>query len=97
MQIGFITILNLSTHMKIDELRKIAKQDPYYHGIGCIRLPIGIASCIVFIQRNLLNQFQTIFIVINTICIVKVYMENIKIQSMILQSQMTTLNIVCRK
>lgn len=53
MQIGFITILNLSMPMKIDELKKIATRDPYYHGIGCIRLPIGNRQLYSFYSKKL--------------------------------------------
>lgn len=39
--------------MKIDELKKAARLDPYYHGIGCIRLPIGNRQAYSFYSKEL--------------------------------------------
>jgi len=48
-----MTFLNLSTPMQIDDLKNLALRDPYYHGIGCIRLRISPRELYSFYSKKL--------------------------------------------
>ena len=48
-----MTFLNLSTPMQIDDLKNLAIREPYFHGIGCIRLRISPLELYSFYSKKL--------------------------------------------